>query len=164
MELVNPGIGLIFWMIVIFGLLLLVLGKYAWKPIMKSLHEREQSIDKALKSADKAREEMKNLQADNEKLRQEAREERDKILKQARDKQNEIIEQAREEANQERQKILDSAKKEISNEKQAAARELRETVADISLKVAEKIIRQELEDEKKQQKLVEKYFDEVDFR
>lgn len=164
MELINPGIGLIFWMVVIFGLLLLILGKYAWKPIMKSLQEREQSIDKALKSADKAREEMKNLQADNEKLRQEAREERDRILKQARDKQNEIIEQAREEANQERQKILDSAKKEISNEKQAAARELRETVADISLKIAEKILRQELADEKQQQKLVEKYFNEVDFR
>lgn len=164
MELVNPGIGLIFWMVIIFGLLLLVLGKYAWKPIMRALREREQSIDEALHSADKAREEMKKLQADNEKLAKQAREERDKILKEARQKQNEIIEQAREEAGQERKKILEQARHEIQNEKQAAAEELKSTVADISLKIAEKIIRQELEDGKKQKDLIEKYFNEVDFK
>lgn len=163
MEIVNPGIGLIFWMVIIFGLLLLVLGKYAWKPIMRALREREHSIDEALHSADKAREEMKNLQADNEKLLQESREERDKILKQARDKQNEIIEQAREEAGQERKKILEQARHEIQNEKQAAAEELKSTVANISLKIAEKIIRQELKEDKRQKDLVEKYFNEVDF-
>lgn len=164
MELINPGIGLFFWMIIIFGLLLLILGKYAWKPIMRALKAREESIDEALNSADQAREEMKKLQVDNEKLIKEARVERDKILNEARTKQNEIIEQAREEANKERARIIDSAKKEIDNEKQAAARELRETVSDISLRIAEKIIRQELEDDKKQKKLIEKYLSEAGLR
>lgn len=163
MELVYPGIGMIFWMVVIFAILLFILGKFAWKPIMNSLHERENSIGEALKSADKAREEMKKLQADNEKLLQEAREERDSMLKEAKARKDEIIGEAKAGAEQERQKIIDAARQDIRNEKDAAIKDLKEQVAGFSIEIAEKILKEKLADEKDQKKLVEKYMDDIKF-
>lgn len=163
MELVYPGIGLVFWMVVIFGLLLFILGKFAWKPIINSLHEREESIDEALKSADIAREEMKKLQADNEKLIQEAREERDNMLREARGRKDEIIQEARSGAEKERQKMIEAARQEIRNEKDAAVKDLKEQVAEFSIDIAEKILKEKLAEGNNQKKLVEKYVKEIKF-
>ncbi|MEA3504312.1 MAG: F0F1 ATP synthase subunit B [Bacteroidota bacterium] len=161
MELVSPGLGMIVWMTLIFGLLLLVLGRFAWKPIMKALREREQSIEDALNSADKARGEMKNLQLDNEKLVNEARKERDFLLREAKSLKNEIIEKARVEAAEEKYKIVKSARVEIINEKNAALVELKDKIAGISIDIAEKILEKELSNEKEQKKLIDKFLSDV---
>lgn len=163
MELIYPGVGLLFWTTVIFGVLLFILGKYAWKPIMNSLHEREESIEEALKSAEQAQEQMKQLKADNKKLIQEAQQERDEILKEARSKKSEILEEAKNEAQQERLKILEAARKEVRQEKDAAVTDLKNQLAGFSIDIAEKILREKLSADKEQKKLVEKYMKEIKF-
>ena len=117
--------GLIIWTTIIFTLLLIVLKKFAWKPILNSVDERNKSIEEALKSADKAKEEMALLNADNERILQEARMERDTLLKEAREMKNNIINEAKEKASTEADKILISAKEQISNEKMKAITELK---------------------------------------
>ena len=109
--------GLIIWTTIIFTLLLIVLKKFAWKPILNSVDERNKSIEEALKAADKAKEEIASLNADNEKILQEAKQERDLLLKEAREIKNSIINEAKEQANTEADKILTSAKEQIANEK-----------------------------------------------
>ena len=161
MELIQPGIGLIFWMTISFGLVVFLLGKYAWKPILKSLKEREDSIDQALHAADKAREEMKQLQVDNEKLIREAKNDRDAILNEARKIREKMIEDARTKANEEAQRIVDNALERIENEKMAAITELKNQIALLSIEIAEKLIREELSHDKKQEDLIRKMLDDV---
>lgn len=161
MELVQPGLGLIFWMTISFGLLIWILTKFAWKPIMKGLKEREQSIDEALHQADKAREEMKQLQFSNEQLLKEAKEERDGILRDARKVKETIIEEAREKANVEAMRIVENAKESIQFEKLAAIHEMKNQLANLSIEIAEKLIRAELSDKGKQTKLIERLLKEV---
>jgi F-type H+-transporting ATPase subunit b len=161
MELIQPGIGLIFWMTISFGLVVFLLGKYAWKPILKSLKEREDSIDQALHAADKAREEMKLLQSDNEKLLREAKNERDAILNEARKIREKMIEEARTKANEESQRIVENAKERIENEKMAAITELKNQIALLSIEIAEKLIREELAKDKKQEALIQKMLDDI---
>ena len=161
MELVNPGIGLIFWMTLAFGIVLWVLGKFAWKPIMKSLHEREESIDKALHEADKAREEMKELKFSNEQLLREAKEERDGILKQAREIKEKLIDEAKDKANIEAGRIVDSARGSIQNEKMAAMIDLKNQIAQLSIDIAEKLLENELSDKKKQKAYVDQLVKEA---
>jgi F-type H+-transporting ATPase subunit b len=156
MELVSPGIGLILWMTFSFALLIFILRRYAWKPILKSLRDREDTIDEALNQANKAREEMKNLKADNEKLLKEAQEERNVILRDARKVKDEIIEQAREKANEEANNIVENAKERIENEKMAAMTDLKNQIASISIEIAEKILEHELSDESKQEEFMKK--------
>ncbi|MCF8234824.1 MAG: F0F1 ATP synthase subunit B [Bacteroidales bacterium] len=163
MELVSPGIGLIFWMTLSFAILIWILGKFAWKPIMKSLKEREDSIDEALHAADKAREEMKQLKFSNEKLLAEAKDERDAILRDARKVRDKIIDEAREKANQEANRIVENAKGRIENEKMAAMTDLKNQLASLSIEIAEKVLKQELSDEKKQKDYVQKLIDEINF-
>jgi F-type H+-transporting ATPase subunit b len=163
MELVQPGIGLIFWMTLSFGILIWVLGKYAWKPIMKSLKEREDSIDEALHAADKAREDMKALKFDNEKLLQEAKEARDDIMKEARKVKEKIIEGARLKANDEANRIVENAKVRIENEKMAAMTDLKNQVASLSIQIAEKVLKDQLSDDKRQKEYVQRLIDEVHF-
>ncbi|HRY97801.1 MAG TPA: F0F1 ATP synthase subunit B [Bacteroidales bacterium] len=163
MELVSPGIGLIFWMSLAFGLVLFVLGKYAWKPILKALKEREQSIDDALHAADKAREEMQQLKFDNEKLLAEAKEERDVILREARKLREKLLEDSRLKANEEANRILDAARESIENEKMAALTELKNQLASLSIEIAEKILKQRLADDPRQQALVETLMKDVRF-
>lgn len=146
--------GLIIWTTIIFTLLLVVLKKYAWKPILNSVDERNKSIEEALKAADKAKEEMASLNADNERILSEARVERDNLLKEAREIKNTIINEAKEQANTESDKILALAKEQISNEKMKAIIELKNTVAGLSIDIAEKILKSELVDKDKQNKLV----------
>jgi F-type H+-transporting ATPase subunit b len=161
MELIQPGLGLIFWMTLSFALVLFVLGKYAWRPIMKMLREREEAIDGALHEADKAREEMKQLKFDNEKLLKEAKEERDAILAEARKIREKMIEEARIKAGQEAQRVVDSAKERIENEKMAAIIDLKNQIAQLSIEIAEKVIRTELAEEKKHDELIQRLIKEI---
>ena len=154
MELVTPEIGLIFWTTVVFSLLLVVLKKYAWKPILSAVDERNKSIEDALKAADKAKEEMLSLNADNERILMEAKKERDVLLKEGREIKEKVIAEAKDKAKLEADKILVSAKEQITNEKMKAITELKNQVAELSIEIAEKIIKSELQDVNKQKELV----------
>ena len=154
MELVTPAIGLIFWTTVVFTLLVLLLKKFAWKPILSAVDERNKSIKDSLEQAEKARTEMSELTANNEKIIAQAKVDRDIILKEARDMKNEIISEAKEKANKEAEKLVSTAKEQILNEKMKAITELKNHVADLSIEMAEKILSSELSDVAKQKKLV----------
>ena len=163
-KLINDfSVGLFFWQSVVFILLILLLRKYAWKPILNAVNEREQSIEGALKAAEKAREEMKALQADNEAILKEAREERERILKEARDMKNKIIAEAKEAATAEADKTVAAAKATIEAEKSAAVAELKKQAATLSIEVAEKVLGQELSSENKQAEMIGKIIDDVKF-
>jgi F-type H+-transporting ATPase subunit b len=163
MELVNPGIGLIAWMTLAFLGILYILGKYAWKPIMKALKERESAIDDALNSAEKAKEEMKKLIFSNEELLQEAKNERDAILAAARKIKESIIEESKQKAAEEANRIILSAKESIENEKMAAITDLKDQLAELSMEVARKILRKELSDPKKQEEYIKELIKDVKF-
>jgi F-type H+-transporting ATPase subunit b len=161
MELVKVDIGLLFWMTLTFSIVLYILGKYAWKPIMKMLHEREESIEKALNAAEDAKKEMLKLKAGNEQLLVAAKEERDALLRDARKVKESIIEDARAKANEEANRIVETARESIQFEKMAAINELKNQIASISIEIAEKILGQELKDKEKQHELTEKLLKEV---
>lgn len=161
MELLTPGSGLIIWQIFIFLLLIILLGKLAWKPILGSLKEREQSIQQALDAAEQAKKEMANLKAENESLLREAREERDKILKTAREAANRIHDEAQTDAKKNADKIIEDAKAIIQTEKNAALRDVKAQVASFSLEVAEKLIKKNLADDKAQKDLAETFIKEL---
>jgi len=161
MQLINPGFGLVFWMTLAFLIVLFVLKKYAWKPILASLKEREDSIEDALKAADEAKKEMAALQAKNEELLKKAREERDVILADARKIKDKIISESREKAVKEASIIIDNAREQINSEKQAALVEIKNLIAIYSIEIAEKVLKQELSDKKKQQGYVEKMIKET---
>jgi F-type H+-transporting ATPase subunit b len=161
MELVQPGIGLIIWMTIAFALLLWILAKFAWKPIMKGLREREQTIEDALNLANKTREEMKELKFSNEQLLKEAKEERDNILRDARKVKESIIEAARVKANEEANRMIENAKETINFEKLAAIHEMKNQLAVLSIEIAEKIVKQELSAKGKQKEYIERLIDEV---
>ena len=146
--------GLIIWTTIIFTLLLIVLKKFAWKPILSAVDERNRSIEEALKSADKAKEEMALLNTDNERILSEARIERDILLKEAREMKDKIVNDAKEQANTEADKILFSTKEQINNEKMKAITELKNQVAEISIDIAEKILKSELSDKNKHKELI----------
>ena len=156
MELVTPAIGLIFWTTVVFTLLVLLLKKFAWKPILSAVDERNKSIKDSLAQAEKARSEMSELTANNEKIIAQAKLDRDIILKEARDMKNEIISEAKDKANKEAEKLVSTAKEQILNEKMKAITELKNHVADLSIEMAEKILNSELSDVAKQKELVTK--------
>ena len=161
MSLINPGFGLVIWMTIALIVVLYVLGKYAWKPIMNALKEREDSIEESLRAADKAREEMKDLQLDNEKLLREAKDDRDAILREARKIKEKILDEAKDKANIEAGIIVESAKERIQNEKRAAIIEIKNSIATISIEIAEKILREEFKDKKKQAVYIEKMLKET---
>ena len=163
MELITPGMGLLFWMTLAFLLLLFILGKYAWKPILKALKEREMSIHDALHAADTAREEMKQLQFSNEQLLREAKNERDMILADARKVRDAIIEEARVKATEEASRIVQSAKESITNEKMAAMTDLKNQLANAALNVSRTLLKRELSDPKKQEEYIHQLLDEVKF-
>ncbi|MCB0455496.1 MAG: F0F1 ATP synthase subunit B [Aequorivita sp.] len=155
-KLVNDfSFGLFFWQIIIFVLLLILLRKYAWKPILNAVNDREEGIKNALDSAEKAKLEMQNLQADNEKLLQEARSEREVLLKEAREIKTKMIADAKEEAKAEADKMVANAQAAIESEKKSAISELKQQVATLSLEIAEKVVKNELSDKDKQLKLVD---------
>lgn len=161
MDLITPEIGLVFWTAVTFLFLLLILRKFAWKPILGAVSDREEGIKKALKSAENARMEMENLHADNERILKEARAEREAMLKEAREIKNKMIEDAKDQAKEEASKLVASAQASIQNEKKAAIAELKTQVANLSIDIAEKVVREELSNKDKQIKLVESMLGEA---
>jgi len=163
MGLVTPGIGLIFWMTLVFLLLLILLKKFAWGPILSSIKEREQSISTSLAMAKQTQEEMKRLQADNEKLLKEARGERDAILREANKLKDSIINEAKGKAQTEADRIVESARENIESEKRAASTEIKTQVAELSIEIAEKVLVAELSDKKKQSNLVQAQLDQLNF-
>ena len=155
MGLVMPNPGTIFWMLIIFGIVLFVLRKFAWKPILNALSEREESISNALNSAEIARKEVEGLKADNDKIIVEARREREIILKEAKEMKEKIISEAKEQANLEGQKSIEQARQQIQAEKDSAISEIKNQVAELSVSIAEKVIKKELSKSGEQEKMVD---------
>jgi F-type H+-transporting ATPase subunit b len=155
MGFVTPDYGTIFWMLIIFGIVLFILKKFAWVPILNALKDREKSISDALNSAEKARKEVAGLKASNDHIIAEARREKDIILKEARDIKDKIVAEARVQANAEAQKSIENAKQQINAEKTAAINDIKQQVTELSVLIAEKIIRKQLENPSEQERLVE---------
>lgn len=153
--------GTMFWMTLAFLVVLFILKKFAWKPILKALKDREDHIEESLQLADKVKKEMKELQTSNEKLLVDARTERDNMIKEARETKNTIVSEAKGIAGEEADKIIAAARLAIQNEKMMALTELKNEVGKLSLEIAEKVIRHELSDSKSQNELVEKLLNEV---
>ena len=161
MELLTPGLGLVFWQTVVFLALVFLLGKFAWKPILQSLKIREESIDEALKSAERAKEEMAQLKSENQKLLDEARVERDQILKDATAAANRLKDEAKTDAQKIGEKMIEDARAAINAEKQSALAQVKDQVAKLSLEVAGMVLKENLKDDKSQKNLVDKYLKEV---
>src|SRR5690606_17055694 len=139
MDLLIPEIGLVFWHTIAFLLLMFILAKFAWKPILGALYEREKGIEDALNKAELAKEHMARLSEENEALLKQTRAERDEILKEAKALKDKIVSEAKAQAQAEGAKLIEAAKIEINNQKQAALNEVKAQVADLSIEVAEKI-------------------------
>jgi len=161
-QLLNDfSIGLFVMQAVILGIILFLMFKFAWKPILNSLGEREEGIQNALDEAENARKEIQNLQADNEKLLKEAREERDAIMKDARELKDKILADAKEEAQAQTTTMIENAKATIAQEQKAAIADLKKKVATLSLGIAETVVKKDLASQDDQLKLVEGMLQEV---
>lgn len=161
MDLITPEIGLFFWQTIVFLVLIFLMAKFAWKPILGAIKQREDSINDALASAEDARKEMQNLHADNEKLLQEARLQRDAMLKEARELKEKVVADASVEAKEKADKIVAQAQITIQNEKNSALADIKNQVAELSLEIAEKVIRRELSNTEQQHRLVEEMLEDV---
>ena len=155
-PLINPGLGTFVWMLVSFGILAFILIKFGWPMILKSLKSREEAIADSLNEAAKAREEMKHLVAHNEELLRQAKMERDEMLRDARMASDQIVEEARAKASAEADRIVEAARENINYEKLKAIHELKNQIANLSIEIAEKLIRAELSDKPKADALIQK--------
>ncbi|MFN6116953.1 MAG: F0F1 ATP synthase subunit B [Flavobacteriales bacterium] len=162
--LIQFSFGLIFWMTVSFLAVLFILRKFAWKPILETLNERERGIEDALSEAKKAREEMAALNARNEDLNRAAREEREVLLKEARDIRDKEIAEAKEKAKAEAAAMIERARAEIRNEKNAAVADIKMLVGELSVEIAEKLLREKLADDAAQRALVDRMLKEAEAR
>ena len=161
-KLINEfSFGLFFWHLLIFIGLIFLLKKYAWKPILDSINERDESIRDALSKAEIAKKEMEILKSDNEKIMKEAILERDKILKEGNNKKNEIISQAKEVAKKEAEKIVKDAQLSIDLERKAAMKDLKDQIAIFSIDIAKKIVNKDLSNNSNQEDLIKTYLDEI---
>lgn len=156
MNVTHPE-SFLFWATLIFVVLLFLLSKFAWKPILSAVKQREDSINNALEAAEEARKQMANLKADNERLLAEARAERDQMLKEAKELKDKIVAEAKEEAQKEGQKLIEQAKQSIDAEKKMAMAQLKEKVATLSVDIARKVMKDELADQQKQATLINDY-------
>jgi F-type H+-transporting ATPase subunit b len=161
MELVTPGLGLVFWMTIAFGIVLWVLAKFAWKPIMTSIHEREKSIDEALNQAKLAKEEMEKLKVNKEALLNEAKLERDQLLKETLRMQEKLMQEAKEKAAIESERTIEKTKKQLELERMAAMSDLKKQIGQLSLDIAEKLLSRELRDKEDQQQFLQKLVNEI---
>ena len=156
-KLINDfSYGLFFWQAIILVILIVLLAKFAWKPILAALAAREEGISNALLAAENAKKDMQNLKSDNEKLLAEARAERDLMIKEAREIKEKMIADAKSEAQAQGEKMIESAKATIESEKNAAMAELKNQVSSLSLEIAETLLKGELSNKEAQTKLVEK--------
>ncbi len=156
MDLITPDLGLMFWTGLVFLLLMFVLTKFVWKPILAAVNSREQSITASLELAEKTMNEMKALQAQNEDLLKEARAERDSIVKDAREIATKMVDDSKNTAKAEAEKIINSAREAVNNEKTAALAEIKTQIAILSIEIAEKVVKGELSSADKQKALSEK--------
>lgn len=161
MELVTPEIGLVFWTTISFLILLFILGKFAWKPILGAISERENYIEDALLKAEAAKDEMSRLTNENEALLKQARAERDIILHEAKRLKDQIISDAKEAAHTEGARMIELARIEINNQKAIAMADVKNQVASLSLEIAEKVLRKQFADQQKQDELVSQLLKEV---
>ncbi|HIG58703.1 MAG TPA: ATP synthase F0 subunit B [Flavobacteriales bacterium] len=159
-QLLSPAFGTVFWATIAFLSVLYLLRRMAWGPILQALSDREESIEKALREADKAREEMANLHADNEQLLSEARLKRDAMLKESREMADKVVSDAKTKAKEEASKEVEIALEAIQIERKAAIAELKAEVAKLSIDIAERLLREELTDSGKQKTLVDKLIEE----
>ena len=162
MELVTPSIGLVFWTALAFICLLILLRKLAWKPILGAIHEREQSIDEALNKAELAKQEMIRLTTQNQDLMHQARAERDEILKEAKTLKDGVLNEAEKQSQLEGAKLIEKAKIEIENQKKVALAEVKGQVSTLSLEIAERVLRNQLDDKGKQEALVANLLKDVE--
>lgn len=160
-NVARPGFGLLFWSFLIFVLFWGIIGKFAFRPIKDALKKRSEDIQSALDEARKAREEMSALQNDNQRLLNEAREERAKLLREAKETGDKLVNEARNKAREEAQKIVADARLEIENQKQKAITEVKNQLGQISVGIAEKLVRQQLANSAEQKQLVDKLVDEI---
>jgi F-type H+-transporting ATPase subunit b len=161
-KLMNDfSIGLFFWQLVLFVGLLLLLRNVAWNPILNAIEERENNIKKDLEAAQNARKEMQNLTADNERILKEARSEREEILKEAREMRAKSVEDTKEEVRVLKENLMAKAKEEIQNEKLTAISELKNQVAELSIGIAEKLVKEQLASKDNQVKLIENMLKDV---
>ena len=164
-KLINEfSAGLFFWQIILFVLLLILLRRFAWKPILKAVNDREEGIKNALAAAEEAKKEMQNVTADSEKLLQEARAEREAMLKEARQIKEKMSADAKEQAQVEGDKMIRAAQQSIEGEKKAAIADIKNQVASLSVEIAEKVLRDELGNKDKQLKLVDTLVDDIKLR
>ncbi len=162
MELIKPDLGLLIWMLLSFGIVVYVLTKFAWRPILAALKQRERSISKSLLSAQRAREEMAKIEFGNEKITQLAKIERDNLLREAKETKEKIIEEARELAKLEANKIIQEARQGVENEKNQVINEIKNQIAALSVDIAEKILKQQLGEESKQKELIDELIKDID--
>lgn len=162
MELITPDFGLLFWMTLSFGIVFFVMTKFALPIITKMLKKREEDINNALELAERTHKEMEELQANNEQLLEQARLERDKIINEARQIHDKFIEEAKQKANDEKNRIIETAKESIEHERMAATIEIKNQIADISIKVAEKVIAKNLESDKDQIDYINRLLQEIE--
>jgi len=161
MELLTPSLGLIFWTAIIFIMVLFILGRYAWKPILKALDDREKTIDDALRTAERTKQEMLNMKSEHEELLAEAKVERNRILKEAKDIKEELINAAKEKAKEEASLIMAENLKNIENRKMEALIELKNSVGIMVIDLTEKILRRELKDKDSHQEFVKTILDQT---
>lgn len=161
-SLVTPAIGTIVWTLIIFGMLLVLLRIFAWKPIMGAIKAREDSIKGSLEAADEARLDMERLKADNDAIMKEARKERDVLMKEGREARDKMLGEAKDQAKTEADRIVEKARLGIEKEKQSAISEVRNLVADLSVDIAEKILKENLKNQPEQDKLINRLLDDVD--
>jgi F-type H+-transporting ATPase subunit b len=162
-SLTSPAIGTLFWATLIFALFFLILTKFAWKPILTAVKARDEMIKGSLEAAEKAREDMKKLQADNEAILRKAREERENILKEAREARDKIINEAKDKAGEEAEKLVEKARLGIEREKEKALSEIHDQVAFLSVEIASKLLGENLKESEQQNKLIDNYLKEIDF-
>jgi len=161
MGLVSPEFGLLFWTLLSFSIVLFILGKFAWKPILKSLKDREVSIEGALKAAEDAKIEMQKLQSDNEKIIIEAKSQRDLLIKEAREVKETMIREAKNEASAEAGKLIKNAREAIENQKAAAITDIKNQVTELSVEIAKKILERELSNPEEQKKFISQLLKEI---
>ncbi|MCX6334807.1 MAG: F0F1 ATP synthase subunit B [Bacteroidia bacterium] len=161
-SLTSPGIGVVVWAALIFGIFFFILAKFGWKPILSAIKSRDEMIKSSLASAAKAREEMVKLQSDNEAILKKAREEREVILKEAREVRDKLIAEAKGKATEEADKIVEKAKAGIEMEKAKALSEIHEQVTTLSIDIASKILSEKLSRTEEQEKLISKYLKDID--
>ncbi|MBI1222374.1 MAG: F0F1 ATP synthase subunit B [Bacteroidetes bacterium] len=161
MELLTPALGLFFWTLVVFLVIVFLLKKLAWKPILKAIKDREDSIEEALNAAEKARTEMNQLQSGIAEAKKEAASERERIMKEANEMKSSILDQAKKDAQAEAQRIVADAREAIQKEKAAAMTDIKSQVASLSLEIAEKVLTKKFEDKSAQEALVQEYLETV---